>query len=74
MPCPSNPSSPESAWEIVFDQYDPADERRREALCALGNGYFATRAAAIEATAGKHHYPGTYRAGLYNRLASQIEG
>ncbi|MEW6497112.1 MAG: hypothetical protein AB1589_32105, partial [Cyanobacteriota bacterium] len=47
---------------------------RREALCAIGNGYFVTRAAAPEATADDIHYPGTYRAGLYNRLVSHIEG
>lgn len=64
----------EDAWNLVFDGYDPSDEGRREALCALGNGYFVTRAAAIEAIADEIHYPGTYRAGLYNRLITCIEG
>lgn len=62
------------AWSLVFAGYDPKDEGHREALCALGNGYFVTRAAAIEATADEIHYPGTYRAGLYNRLVTCIEG
>lgn len=47
---------------------------RREALCTLGNGYFATRGAAPEADANDVHYPGTYLAGGYNRLVSQVAG
>jgi trehalose/maltose hydrolase-like predicted phosphorylase len=27
-------------WIHRFSDYDPADERRREALCTVGNGYF----------------------------------
>lgn len=65
---------PEDTWSLVFDGYDPKDEGRREALCALGNGYFVTRAAVPEAIANHIHYPGTYRAGLYNRLVSPING
>jgi len=36
-----------SAWSLVFVGFDPAKEGIREALCTLGNGYFATRAAAV---------------------------
>jgi alpha,alpha-trehalase len=54
--------------------FDPAQERLREALCTLGNGYFATRGAAPESPAGRVHYPGTYVAGCYNRLATEIAG
>ncbi len=61
-----------SEWLLHFDGFDPADEGRREALCTLGNGYFATRGAAPESAAGDVHYPGTYLAGVYNRLGSQI--
>src|SRR5690606_31714616 len=46
----------------------------REALCALGNGYFETRGAAPWATADGVHYPGTYIAGGYNRLRTDIAG
>jgi trehalose/maltose hydrolase-like predicted phosphorylase len=59
-------------WIHRFHGYDPADERRREALCTVGNGYFATRGAWAGSTAGEHHYPGTYLAGYYNRLADQV--
>ncbi|WP_428850558.1 glycoside hydrolase family 65 protein [Nostoc sp. ChiQUE02] len=70
----NNTYDSKDAWSLVFDGYDPKDEGHREALCALGNGYFVTRAAAIEATADEIHYPGTYRAGIYNRLVTCIEG
>ena len=40
------------AWDYVFDGYDPQSEKLREALCTLGNGYFATRGAAPESKAG----------------------
>lgn len=70
----NNGHASDDAWKLVFDGYDPDDEGHREALCALGNGYFVTRAAAIEATADEIHYPGTYWAGLYNRLITCIEG
>ena len=61
-------------WSLVFDGYDPASEGTREALCTLGNGYFATRGAAVWATADGTHYPGTYLAGGYNRLRTEIAG
>jgi trehalose/maltose hydrolase-like predicted phosphorylase len=63
-----------SAWSLVFDGFDPAQEGIREALCTLGNGYFATRAAAAWAEADGVHYPGTYLAGGYNRLQTDIAG
>ena len=63
-----------SAWHLLYQDWQPAQERLREALCTTGNGYFATRGAAPEAPAGEHHYPGTYVAGLYNRLATEIAG
>ncbi|HER62652.1 MAG TPA: glycoside hydrolase family 65 protein, partial [Desulfobacteraceae bacterium] len=43
-------------------------------LCTLGNGYFASRGAAPESKAGTGHYPGTYIAGCYNRLQSDLDG
>ena len=62
------------AWDYVFDGYDPQSEKLREALCTLGNGYFATRGAAPESKAGQVHYPGTYAAGVYNRLVDDVSG
>jgi alpha,alpha-trehalase len=61
-------------WTIAFGGYDPHDEPLREALCTTGNGCFATRGCAPESTAGDVHYPGTYAAGIYNRLSDRIGG
>jgi alpha,alpha-trehalase len=63
-----------SPWSLAYEGFDPARERLREALCALGNGRFASRAAAPEAEADGVHYPGTYAAGCYNRLTSNVAG
>jgi alpha,alpha-trehalase len=61
------------SWHLTYDTFDPDQERLREALCTLGNGYFATRGAAAHCSADEIHYPGTYIAGVYNRLTSVIE-
>lgn len=63
-----------TAWSLVYDTFDPKQEGLREALCTLGNGYFATRGAAPESEADAVHYPGTYLAGGYNRLQTEIAG
>lgn len=59
-------------WMLRFDRFVPEVEARREALCTLGNGYWATRGAAPEAVADAVHYPGTYFAGVYNRVRAQL--
>ncbi len=61
-------------WSLVYEDYRPEQEGLREALCTLGNGYFATRGAAPDSAAGDIHYPGTYLAGGYNRLQSEVAG
>jgi alpha,alpha-trehalase len=61
-------------WALVYEGFDPPHEGVREALCTLGNGHFATRGAAEYAEADAVHYPGTYLAGGYNRLTSEIDG
>jgi beta-phosphoglucomutase-like phosphatase (HAD superfamily) len=65
---------PPSVWTLVYDGFDPARQGLREALCAVGNGYFVTRGALPEATADGVHYPGTYVAGLYDRATTEIAG
>jgi len=62
------------AWTLKYDYFDPEQEKHREALCTLGNGYFATRGAAPESVADDTHYPGTYIAGCFNRLKSKVSG
>ncbi|MDI2124789.1 glycoside hydrolase family 65 protein [Yinghuangia seranimata] len=72
---PAQLSGPvQDGWAVRYDGFDPGREGLREALCALGNGYFVTRAAAPEATTDGVHYPGTYLAGGYDRGAVRIAG
>ncbi len=61
-------------FSLIYDSFDPDEEGLREALCTLGNGYFASRGAAAEAVADDVHYPGTYLAGGYNRLTTEMAG
>ncbi len=61
-------------WSLRYDRFDAAHEGLREALCTLGNGYFATRGAAPETVADGVHYPGTYVAGLYDRRTTHLAG
>ena len=61
-------------WSLVYEEFDPEKETLRETLCTLGNGYFCTRGAAEEAENDGSHYPGTYIAGGYNRMKTEIDG
>jgi len=61
-------------WSLTYDNYAPKEEKLREVLCALGNGYFVTRSAATESHSDDIHYPGTYIAGGYNRLKTEVQG
>jgi beta-phosphoglucomutase family hydrolase len=59
-------------WTLSYHDYDPAKERSREALLTVGNGYFGTRGAVETTLANPVNYPGTYLAGVYNRLTSHV--
>ncbi|MFP4310577.1 MAG: glycoside hydrolase family 65 protein [Nitriliruptoraceae bacterium] len=61
-------------WVFGYEGFEPEEEPLREALCTLGNGYLATRGAVPGSRADGVHYPGTYVAGCYNRLASEVSG
>jgi alpha,alpha-trehalase len=61
-------------WVLRYEGFDPDNEGHREALCTLGNGYVATRGALPENAAGGPSYPGTYLAGVFNRLTSEVSG
>lgn len=67
-------AEPPPEWSLVFMGFEPAHEGVRETLCTLGNGYFATRAAAPWSVADDVHYPGTYLACGYNRLRTELSG
>lgn len=62
------------SWRLRYVGFDPATEPVRETLCTLGNGYWATRGAAPEVASMAPHYPGTYLAGVYNRLRTRVDG
>ena len=62
------------SWRLVYSGFNPEGEKLREALCTLGNGYFATRGAGPESADDAIHYPGTYLAGGYNRLKTEKVG
>ena len=59
-------------WLLRYFDYQQDSERSREALLAVGNGYFGTRGALEESSANKVNYPGTYVSGLFNRLVSKV--
>ncbi len=59
-------------WSVVYHDYEPEKEKSREALMAVGNGYFGTRGAMEECSAGENNYPGTYMAGMFNRRVSKV--
>ncbi|MDZ7704694.1 MAG: trehalose-phosphatase [Trueperaceae bacterium] len=61
-------------WQLVYTRWNPDQQALREALCALGNGHIVTRGAFEESAADGTHYPGTYVAGGYNRLESEVSG
>ena len=61
-------------WHLTYRPANVAGEGMRETLLTLGNGYIATRGASTWATDDGTRYPGTYLAGLYNQLQSNIAG
>ncbi len=61
-------------WSLEYHGYDPKKEKSRESLLAVGNGYLGVRGALEETRACDTNYPGTYMAGLYNRLVSKVAG
>lgn len=59
---------------ITYEDWNPKEQKLREALCTLGNGYIGTRGAAEENRNNPFNYPGTYLAGGYNRAETEIAG
>ncbi len=61
-------------WRLRYNSFDKENEKLRETLTTTGNGYFGTRGSFEGAQASDTHYPGTYIAGIYNKLATKIQG
>jgi beta-phosphoglucomutase family hydrolase len=64
----------EDLWSLSYYDYSKEKEGTRETLCTVGNGYFGTRGVLEESDASDTNYPGTYIAGVYNRLESEVAG
>lgn len=64
----------DDSWKIVYHGFDPEQEGHREALLTLANGYMGVRGCRPERGDDGVHYPGTYVAGLFNRVVSHING
>jgi trehalose/maltose hydrolase-like predicted phosphorylase len=63
----------DALWRLHYEGFKPDEERLREALTTVGNGYFGTRGSLeSEPIDDDLHYPGTYVAGLYNRGETEI--
>jgi beta-phosphoglucomutase family hydrolase len=61
-------------WNLTYNHFNPADEKLRETLTAIGNGYLGNRGSFEGESASDVHYPGTYIAGVYNKLATMVGG
>ena len=60
-------------WNLTYDSFKPEEEKLRETLCTVGNGYLGTRGSFEGAYASDNHYPGTYIAGIFNKVPTKIE-
>ena len=64
----------DSPWWLTYEDTDRVDEGVIETLCTLANGYLGSRGARPWAHDDGTSYPGTYIAGVYNRLQSEVVG
>jgi len=61
-------------WRLDYHGFDPGDEKLRETLTTVGNGYLGVRGCFEGESAGFSFYPGTYIAGVYNKAPSDVHG
>ena len=61
-------------WYLTYSGFDPGDEKLRETLTAVGNGYLGTRGAYECENSSYYFYPGTYISGIFNKTPSKIQG
>ncbi|MEI6846822.1 MAG: HAD-IA family hydrolase [Chlorobiaceae bacterium] len=61
-------------WNLTYTEFSPKDEKLRETLSSTGNGYLGVRGAYEGSSISHHHYPGTYIAGIFNKLPSEVHG
>ncbi len=75
----------DTKWTVTYQGFNKQNHPLQEALCTLGNGYFASRGnlemfrndhkkiVFKDPVTKKWNYPGTYLAGGYNRMKSQVQ-
>ncbi len=64
-----------NVWNIEYYGYTGGKrERSKESLLTVGNGYLGIRGALTETKASNNNYPGTYVAGMYNKLTTNVAG
>jgi len=61
-------------WNLTYTEFSPKDEKLRETLTSTGNGYLGVRGTYEGSSLSHHHYPGTYIAGIFNKLPSDVHG
>ena len=59
-------------WNLTYSGFEPGDEKLRETLTAVGNGYLGTRGAYESEEASNSYYPGTYNSGIFNKTPSMV--
>ena len=64
---------PVTEWTLRYDGYSPREEGLREALCTRER-LFRHRGAAPESAADGTDYPGTYIAGCFYELWTEVAG
>ena len=62
----------DDSWKLIYKGFDQGEEKLRETLCTVGNGYLGTRGCFESERASFSYYPGTYIAGIYNKLPTKI--
>ncbi|MBD3344777.1 MAG: beta-phosphoglucomutase [Chitinivibrionales bacterium] len=61
-------------WDLTYTEFNPQEEKLRETLTTVGNGYFGTRGCFESERTSENHYPGTYIAGVFNKVPSIVHG
>ena len=62
------------AWTFGYTGFEPENEKLRETLTTVGNGYLGVRGALETERAGTLSYPGTYLAGIFNKTPTRLHG
>ncbi|MFW5849978.1 MAG: HAD family hydrolase [Spirochaetota bacterium] len=66
---------PSKSWQISYRGVRDEDERLRETMTTVGNGYFGTRGSLeSEGIEDNTHNPGTYVAGLFDCAGTEVDG